>query len=616
MKFTAIDTETFNGSARIIADVSEYRRVNNFDDILSFLTLPKFESKILFSYNMQYDATAIIKPLLLENRKYWREIATDILSKKGFQYGDYNISFFGKSLQITGKHHATRVYDLAQFYEYQHLDSAAKQYLGMQKDDSAQWVQHVIDYQNGKYTLEQIEQYLDNYYWQIGMYCQKDSILTYKLAQFMRDAYENSGITFKNPLSQAKLAEYHITKQVKYPTSVHDKVKKFERFAKLSYHGGLFETYRMGFLDYPIYNYDINSAYPNVMYDLPHWYNGYFDVVEQPTKYTKYGWYLTLFDCEYIPFPDFYTQEVEYFFNNIPMKLDVASYRILYPKGYRIQVVTKPELELMEKYNYKYKVLKGLEWYQLEEKYKNPFEWIYDAYYKRLEIKKNDKTDARQYALKKTYNSSYGKTAQHKKSIGKLTNFFYASYITALTRCKVAEIKIKNPNNIIEIATDGVYSDKPIKLDIGEELGQWEEHVYDKAIYLGSGMKQLFYDKPDKDGNTFETYLRGITNNRNYDLCKILKENPEKKEIPFTKNRPIKIKECLAHVYKLDLDDLNQFTDVQRKLKINSDIKHHWSYEYKNFGEIFDLVSYGSQYDVSECKPFGKVFVPNKYGTI
>lgn len=612
MEFSAIDTETLNGVCRVIADTKEYRRTNNFDDIIDFLSQRRFRSKILFSYNMNYDATAIIKMLLIENKKYWREISTDILSKKGFNYGDYNIRYFGKSLTINNGSYTTRIYDLAQFFEYEKLDNVAKKYINSQKEDSANWVNKVVEYQQGKLTLEYMEEYLDNYFWQIGMYCQKDSILTYNLANYMKNAYTEAGFNFDNPLSQAKIAEKHILKQTVYPETVKEEYKKYERFAKLSYHGGLFETYRIGYLDYPIYNYDINSAYPYVMKDLPNWYNGFFDTVMQPSNNIKYGWYLTLFDCEYIPFPDFHEQEIEFFFNKFSMKLPVASYRIVYPKGYRIQVVTRPEIELMKKYNFPYKVLRGVEWEQIDDRYKNPFEWIESAYYKRLEIKKNNPDDPRQLALKKTYNSSYGKTAQHKKSIGKLTNFFYSSYITALTRCRVAEQKILNPLNIIEIATDGIYSDKPLKLDIGENLGEWEFHEYDKALYLGSGMKQLFSDKC-KNGK-YETYLRGITNNRNYDLETILRENKDKNELPFTKNRPIKIRECLSQVHKLELNDMNQFQDVTRKLKVNSDIKHHWSIEYKNFGEIFENIGYAEQFNVSECKPFGRVYVPNKRG--
>lgn len=607
MEYDAIDTETLNGSCRIIASSKEYMKVDNFRDILYFLTKPSYKSKILWSYNLNYDVQAIIKPLLLENCEYWKEISRDILSKEGFNYGNYNISYFGKSFKINNGHHNIKMYDLAQFYEYQSLESASIQYLNDKKNDSVDWVKHVVDYQNGIYTLEEIEKYLVDNQYQIGMYCQKDCILTKKLAYVMQKAYLDAGFNFDNPLSQAKIAEKHISNYTRYPKSNTDILKKYENFVKLSYFGGLFETYITGLIDRKIYNYDINSAYPDVMKDFDNWYNGYFYEVEQPSKNVKYGWYLTFFDCQYIPFANAYTQEIEIFLNNIDLKIPVANYNIVYPTGYRLQVLTRCEIDLLKKYGYKYKVYKGIEWEKVNDKFKNPFGWIEKAYEKRLEIKKKDKNDMRQYALKKTYNSSYGKTAQFRHGIGQLTNFFYASYITAKTRCRVAEQHILNDRYIIEIATDGVYSLVPLNLDIGENLGQWEETIYEKGLILGSGMKQLF-----KENDKYETYLRGVTNNRNLNLLEILQNNKDKSEIPFIKNRPIKIRECLAQVHKLNVNDLNQFKNVTRKLKINSDKKHKWSVEYNNFGEMLEKNSYANQFNVSELKPFGKVIIPKK----
>jgi hypothetical protein len=75
------------------------------------------------------------------------------------------------------------------------------------------------------------------------------------------------------------------------------------------------------------------------------------------------------------------------------------------------------------------------------------------VYKKRQEIKDSDKTGMLQYALKIVLNGLYGKTAQSKHGMGKLSNFFFASYITAVTRLQVAEVALKNLSAVVETVT-------------------------------------------------------------------------------------------------------------------------------------------------------------------
>jgi hypothetical protein len=108
------------------------------------------------------------------------------------------------------------------------------------------------------------------------------------------------------------------------------------------------------------------------------------------------------------------------------------------------------------------------------------------------------------------------KTAQDPEKYGyrsSTTDFGYASYITAATRLKVAEVAINHPGKVIEIATDGVYLLEPApELYTPEEkvLGAWEMKKYERGLWIAGGIKQLF----NADG-TFVTKARGISNHRN-----------------------------------------------------------------------------------------------------
>lgn len=607
MAFFGFDTETLDGYARVIATNIEYISVSNFSDIVTFISNKKYRGAIFWTWNLRYDVQAILKHLLKENEDNWREVTEEILGD-GYTYTDkikrtIKIKYIqSKKLSITLNKRTVNFYDIAQFYGHISLDRASKDYLGRQKEDYANWVEMSKEYQQGKYTNKEMKDYLFHNLDDVGEYCKLDADLTLNLANYMKQGFERAGIPFKKPLSQAKLAEEYIKATNNYPLPpemLGRKIADYHEKVRYSFHGGIFETLQRGLFEEEIFDYDINSAYPKTMSTLPNWGNGEFKRVDTFSDHIKYGWYLCEFDCRWIPYVNFKENyKIAQLFDGEFEEVIASNYRIFYPTGKRVQFITRIELNFLIKHNFYYKVLGGIEWEQTKNKYESPFSWVEETYYKRAAIKKADKNDMRQYALKILLNSSYGKTAQQEPFRGDLTNFFYASYITADTRIKLAEVAEKHPKNVIDIATDGICLNKEVKgLEIDDtKLGAWDLSIFDKALFIGSGIRQMF------TGDKYETYARGLTNNRQFNLLKEIEGNQDTDILYHTKARPLNLGECRSHTKTLTLDHLNIFTNVTKRLDVNTDKKHKWSLKYGNFGEFLQKKSFATPFTVTELE--------------
>lgn len=623
-EFEGLDTETILGYAHIIATSKEYKNIKKFDEIIDFLFQDQYHKKIFMLWNLRYDSQAILKFLFDENYESWYKIGKDIQSFEGYLYDDkYKISYIpNKMLKFgIGKKHVVKMYDIAQFYEWHKLNDMSKMYLNSEKQDTAQWVEMSKKFTEGIININQLKAYWKAHNKEIGLYCQDDALKTLKLTEYMRDSFISFGYPFDNPLSSAKLAEQYELRNYLYPR-ITDKMNKTHEFVKQSFHGGIFESKIRGFIDSEFHEYDINSAYPKKLSELEHLGNGKLWKVLKPTDKAVMGWYICDFDCRYIPFkkdiPYYYTLILDLYEGKKELVIPISKTSSFYCDGMRRQIITKIEYDFLKKYGFKVVNRGGIEWYKEKDEYEKPFEWMIKAYELRKEIKQKNPDDIRQKTLKKMYNSAYGKTAQQKHGYSKMTNFFYSSYTTAGCRVEMAEKAIqsepkifnaiknspeklldidflKKYSNVIEIATDGIYTKNDLHIKNSLELGEYEHKVYQKGLFLGSGMKQLFYDNKN-----FTTNIRGISNDRSFDLLQKLKDNRRKDEIIFWKTRPIHLNECLIQINKRSLYDLNLFQKVGRKLNVNTDKKHNWSKIYKNFKDLLKNNSYSISFTVDE----------------
>lgn len=656
--YKGFDTETDElGNIVVVATDSRYARVSTFADFLKFMAEKDYKRSIFWTWNLQFDAEGIIKMALREYAydDTWREASAQIMKGsdrddsgrpiKGTEGWRFTIPdlgsvviFYIKSKMLAIEFYTVPegcrkkrkfeflFYDIAQFYGHMSLNKAATEYLGRQKEDFGGWVNKVKRVQNNKMSRGELIDYLDRNWIKVGEYCKLDAELTLELAKCMEGGFKAAGIPFKNPLSQASLAGGYIDYWIRldptirgYPKIFEGKMEFFHDLAEQSYRGGMFESYQRGLIMQEIYDYDINSAYPYEMSKLPHWGNGRFMECSEPSsmKETEYGWYYCEFDCPYIPYADNlnpYTIEVLFkdfqkefrkgvehndeitLLDDSPNmeKKVVSNPRILYPTGVRRQVVTKIEYDFMKRHNFYCEFISGIEWLEFRDKYESPFAWVENMFKERLHYKYVTKEDMKQYSLKITLNSTYGKTAQLRPYKGKFTNFFYASYITAGVRLRLAEIVHKYREHVIYVATDGIcLTCKVPELEIDKmKLGAWGFTEYAGGLFIGSGIRQMFYKQPDKHGNTYDTFARGLTNDRNYNLLAEIKKNKNEKYIYSTKRRPLHLGECVAHSRTRGLEDINRFVEVIKRVDVNTDKKHIWSKEYENFGDLLKHRTY------------------------
>ncbi|GAH86442.1 unnamed protein product [marine sediment metagenome] len=64
---TGLDTETYKGYAKLIADSDgSYKDINGLEDVLEFLTNRKYEGKHNFFFNIRFDFQALFKYLTRE----------------------------------------------------------------------------------------------------------------------------------------------------------------------------------------------------------------------------------------------------------------------------------------------------------------------------------------------------------------------------------------------------------------------------------------------------------------------------------------------------------------------------------------------------------------------
>lgn len=126
-----------------------------------------------------------------------------------------------------------------------------------------------------------------------------------------------------------------------------------------------------------------------------------------------------------------------------------------------------------------------------------PFAWVAELYHERDRLKAEGR-DAEQKALKLGLNSLYGKMAQgvgyHAERRPPFQNYVYAGLITAITRARLLRAAMSDPDAVISFATDGISATRPLAVDVGRDLGQWEREQYDSMFICQPGFYWLTRD--------------------------------------------------------------------------------------------------------------------------
>lgn len=244
------------------------------------------------------------------------------------------------------------------------------------------------------------------------------------------------------------------------------------------YYGGRNQVLQQGEFD-RAYTHDINSAYPYALVQLPstegYWEQYYDDFDTLPIQLERFAIHKVKWNVNknhvLTPFPFRHKQSIYW-----PYK----------GSGW----YWSPEVEAAAKF-YTSKELTIIEsWRFTPASTVKPFSFIGDLYDRRRQYVR-DGNDA-QIILKLGINACYGKVAQsigYKGNRPAYQNYFWAGWITSLTRAMVFELAATNPDTIVSFATDGVIStSKLTSHNLTKQLGGWSVDAITNLFVLQPGV--------------------------------------------------------------------------------------------------------------------------------
>lgn len=555
---SGLDTETYHGYCNLltvsfsdekndfvfIPFSTDYDNTQKLKLILEFLSSKRFQGRLNWFYNINYDFRAIIKYLPLDK-------LNQLYSDNKVSFEGYEIQFLShKYFSVKKQKHTNYFYDIAQFFTGG-LNKNAQKYLNDKKIDK---IDSSILGENKEYWINNINDVIK--------YCIYDSDLTRRLAEFFYSNLWNE-IQFnpKKPYSAGSISQEFFINNARIPILSDNIPTEVLKLHQDSYRGGRIEVLKKGFFD-NLYSYDIKSAYPAIMTTL--------------LDYTKGRWIET--DNLLPEYHGIYYVKYEWFNDNIGAFAQNYYNVTVYPNSLKsYYILNEKELLFLEKHGCDYKILKGYAFVPSMIIY--PYK---DLILELFNQKEGTKDENKRMVYKLFINSIYGKTAQaiYDKKTGKfktgsLYNPIYCNRITALTRLKLLENSLDIAENIIGFSTDSIMTLKPIK-NVGNNLGDFtfEYNSKDNVVLL-SGIR--YTDSKQK--------MRGFTNN--LDLKKILLDNPDKNQIVIDIPKPVTLFQSIAF-NKYSKDDMNVFIPEKKILDINGDRRRIWFDDFKNCKDVFD----------------------------
>lgn len=271
--------------------------------------------------------------------------------------------------------------------------------------------------------------------------------------------------------------------------SYKDQVQWYNQ-AQHAYAGGRFELFMPGDYQEPVYEYDINSAYPHFISQLPPWR----PLLPRDGKRYQCGCTASeihRYDLLHYRYQGDPQSRIHPFFHRDDLGNITNPYKT---EGW----VWAPEWQSSCLADGSSEVLDVLHWHDNGER---PFDWVSEEYQVRLYLQEIGTRS--QHALKLFLNSLYGKLAQQKgwqasrptSSIPWTHNLYMAGWVTASTRAMLYDVMSLYPEKIISCETDAVFSTEKLNLSLGSEMGLWKELVFPEGLsYLQSG---IYFGKKD-----------------------------------------------------------------------------------------------------------------------
>jgi hypothetical protein len=245
--------------------------------------------------------------------------------------------------------------------------------------------------------------------------------------------------------------------------------REFEIAANLAYYGGRFEVSRIGSISGPVFQYDLRSAYPAAMLELPCPMHTVWEHKRHAKHLPESGLYLAKISFSHPDGP----------WCAFPFRQNGGLFWPFQGTGW----YWSREIEAAQQHLHAEIAAIHDLWIARCKCNCRLFDWVRDVFDERNRL--GSKT--RGYPLKIALASLYGKLAQ-RCGRGPFHDAVAAGLITAITRARLIEAISQDPEAVVMVATDAVFSTRPLSLDLGEGLGQWEEKVWTDLFIAQPGV--------------------------------------------------------------------------------------------------------------------------------
>jgi hypothetical protein len=239
----------------------------------------------------------------------------------------------------------------------------------------------------------------------------------------------------------------------------------------LAYYGGRFSVRRIGFIPGPVYENDKKSAYPAGMRQMP---------CPLHTRWKHSRRRRLPEDGELYLAKVTFTHPADSLWCGFPFRRKGGLLWPLYGTGWYWSPVIEASREHLHA-----EILHVHDVWIAQRccDCPPPYEWIRELYAERQRLGSSTKG----YPLKLALNSLYGKRAQ-RSGRGPYHDVVEAGLITAITQAEIIAAVGQDPEAVVMIATDAIFSTRPLKLDFGKGLGQWEEKPWPDLFIAQPGV--------------------------------------------------------------------------------------------------------------------------------
>lgn len=448
------------------------------------------------SYGFDYDVNNFLRDLPLAKLEYLHEhheVKTGHFRLEWRPRKWFQVSELDPDTNLTIKGRSVRVYDTLGFHNVPFI-KACGDWVGKGDPDYGLVVEGKD--LRSKFSVQQAEF--------MRRYNEAELRLMVRLTTQLKTAFDTAGIELFQYYG-AGAAAWKYLSDIGFKRYIDPEVStEIRSAARCAYFGGRIEVPVYGCIGGPLYDYDINSAYPSAALELPdmtcgRWSEDRAYRSEIPFSLYHVHWDLPLGRAFY-PFP---------------WRAPVGA--IFFPPKGRAWVWSPELAAALKNGGFPKQSIRVLDaWhFSPNDPGFHPLGRLREMYSRRMEFERNENPAAK--AIKVTMNAIYGKLAQSvsgmaqfggKEGMGRRPTFHqieYAGFMASTCRARVYSAACQKPDAILAFSTDGILSTEPLDLRVSEEMGDWDLEQFEAATLVQSGVYRLL----GSDGE-WETKGRGF----------------------------------------------------------------------------------------------------------